>query len=63
MSVWRYMAETGRNYQCGAALRHREDAKHQKQESSPDKVCRGTLLSRTQYTPDVGLWGYRDARE
>lgn len=26
------------------------------------KVCRGTLLSRTQYMPDVGLWGYRDAR-
>jgi hypothetical protein len=28
-----------------------------------DKVCRGTLLSRTQYLPDLGLWGYRDARE
>lgn len=28
-----------------------------------DKLCRGTLLSRTQYLPDLGLWGYRDARE
>ena len=27
------------------------------------KVCRGTLLSRTQYLPDIGLWGYRDTRE
>lgn len=27
------------------------------------KVCRGTLLSRKQYDLDVGLWGYRDARE
>lgn len=27
------------------------------------RVCRGTLLSRTQYMPDIGLWGYRDARE
>lgn len=28
-----------------------------------EKVCRGTLLSRTQYSPDIGLRGYRDARE
>lgn len=27
------------------------------------KLCRGTLLSRKQYDVDVGLWGYRDARE
>ncbi|MFO0892007.1 MAG: hypothetical protein U0790_23085, partial [Isosphaeraceae bacterium] len=25
-------------------------------------VCRGTLLSREQYLPDIGVWGYRDAR-
>jgi hypothetical protein len=35
--------------------------------SEPDaggaKVCRGTLLSRTQYSHDIGLWGYQDARE
>jgi hypothetical protein len=34
--------------------------------SEPDdggaKICRGTLLSRTQYTHDVGLWGYQDGR-
>ena len=28
-----------------------------------DNVCRGTLMIRTQYLPDLGLWGYRDARE
>lgn len=26
------------------------------------ETCRGTLLSRTQYLPDVEDWGYRDAR-
>lgn len=26
------------------------------------KVCRGTLLSRTQYLNDTELWGYADAR-
>jgi hypothetical protein len=26
------------------------------------QVCRGTLLSREQYLPDVELWGYIDAR-
>jgi hypothetical protein len=26
------------------------------------RVCRGTLLSREQYLPDVELWGYLDAR-
>jgi hypothetical protein len=25
-------------------------------------LCRGTLLSREQYLPDIGWWGYRDAR-
>jgi hypothetical protein len=25
-------------------------------------LCRGTLLSREQYLPDVEQWGYRDAR-
>jgi hypothetical protein len=27
-----------------------------------DRVCRGTLLSRAQYLPDVQQRGYRDAR-
>jgi hypothetical protein len=27
------------------------------------KICRGTLLSRTQYSHDVGLGGYQDARQ
>ena len=28
----------------------------------PDRICRGTLLSRAQYLPDVQEGGYRDAR-
>jgi len=28
----------------------------------PDRVCRGTLLSRAQYLVDVHGWGYGDAR-
>jgi hypothetical protein len=27
-----------------------------------DRVCQGTLVSRSQYMIDLGLWGYRDAR-
>jgi hypothetical protein len=27
-----------------------------------EKICRGTLLSRGQYLPDVERWGYTDAR-
>jgi hypothetical protein len=27
-----------------------------------DRVCRGTLLSRSQYLTDIGIWGYRDVR-
>ena len=27
-----------------------------------ERICRGTLLSRGQYLPDVERWGYRDAR-
>ena len=27
-----------------------------------ERVCQGTLLSREQYLPDIGLWGYHDAR-
>jgi hypothetical protein len=27
-----------------------------------DRLCRGTLLSRSQYLVDVERWGYRDAR-
>ena len=28
----------------------------------PDRVCQGTLLSRSQYLTDIGPWGYRDVR-
>jgi hypothetical protein len=28
----------------------------------PDRVCRGTILSRAQYLVDIEQWGYRDAR-
>lgn len=28
----------------------------------PDRVCQGTLLSRSQYLMDIGPWGYRDVR-
>lgn len=27
-----------------------------------EKLCRGTLVSRSQYLIDIGRWGYRDAR-
>jgi hypothetical protein len=27
-----------------------------------DRLCRGTLLSRAQYLPDIGWWGASDAR-
>lgn len=30
---------------------------------SKNHVCRGTLLSRTQYRDDVEAWGYADARQ
>ena len=26
------------------------------------QTCFGTLLSREQYLPDIGIWGYQDAR-
>jgi hypothetical protein len=29
---------------------------------SAERLCRGTLLSRAQYLPDIGWWGYQDAR-
>lgn len=29
---------------------------------TPERVCQGTLLSRTQYLVDVREWGYADAR-
>ncbi|MBX9679958.1 MAG: nucleotidyltransferase family protein [Gemmataceae bacterium] len=33
-------------------------------ESAPpdERVCNGTLLTTTQYLPDLELWGYRDGR-
>jgi hypothetical protein len=30
--------------------------------NSQDRVCQGTLLSRSQYLLDVGRYGYADAR-
>jgi hypothetical protein len=30
--------------------------------SEGGELCRGTLLSRAQYLPDIERWGYRDAR-
>jgi hypothetical protein len=31
-------------------------------EPPAERVCRGTLLSRTQYVVDVERWGYADGR-
>jgi hypothetical protein len=31
-------------------------------DESRERICQGTLLSRTQYLVDVGEWGYRDGR-
>lgn len=31
--------------------------------NSPDKLCRGNLLSRVNYGLDIGSWGYRDGRK
>ncbi|MGH7848179.1 MAG: nucleotidyltransferase [Candidatus Binatia bacterium] len=31
-------------------------------EVSPERVCNGTLLSRTQYRMDIEEWAYKDAR-
>jgi hypothetical protein len=31
-------------------------------EPETERLCRGTLLSRTQYLPDIGWWGFDDAR-
>jgi hypothetical protein len=30
--------------------------------AGPERLCRGTLLSREQYLVDVQDWGLRDAR-
>jgi hypothetical protein len=30
--------------------------------TTQEKICQGTLLSRTQYLSDTELWGYEDAR-
>jgi hypothetical protein len=29
---------------------------------SPERICQGTLLSRSQYLVDIEQWGYLDAR-
>jgi len=31
-------------------------------EPSRERICRGTLISREQFLPDVDRWGYADAR-
>ncbi len=49
-SVWAWLSERVRDLELGSLG------------ESGTKLCRGTLLSRTQYLPDVDLWGYRDAR-
>jgi len=38
--------------------RLRSETKH----AGPERLCRGTLLSRQQYLVDVQEWGFRDAR-
>jgi hypothetical protein len=38
-------------------------AKREEQEASPDRVCRGTLLSRQQYLHETNVEGYLDGRE
>ena len=43
----------------GELMRRQEDALASPQS---ERVCRGTLLSRQQYLPDIERWGYRDAR-
>lgn len=35
---------------------------HEQNERSEERICRGTLLSRAQFLPDVTDFGYRDAR-
>jgi hypothetical protein len=30
--------------------------------AGPERLCRGTLLSRQQYLVDIQEWGFRDAR-
>lgn len=32
------------------------------EQAGDPKLCRGTLVSRSQYLIDIGRWGYRDAR-
>jgi hypothetical protein len=49
--VWRWLSSRVRELETGAS------------ERCESKRCRGTLLSRIQYLPDLELWGYRDARD
>jgi len=41
---------------------HRETRARPAIDGDDARLCRGTLLSRQQYLPDVERWGYRDAR-
>lgn len=36
--------------------------KEMEEPAPQDQVCFGTILSREQYLPDIGMWGYADAR-
>lgn len=45
----------------GASQQEPEQAQAQGQRT-PAPLCRGTLLSWSQYLPDLNEWGYRDAR-
>jgi hypothetical protein len=36
--------------------------RHETKYAGPERLCRGTLLSRQQYLVDIHEWGFRDAR-
>ena len=38
------------------------DLRSEARTDGPERLCRGTLLSRQQYLVDVQDWGLRDAR-
>ncbi len=38
------------------------DFRQERTSPRPERLCRGTLISRAQYLPDIEHWGYKDAR-
>jgi hypothetical protein len=42
--------------------RQRQDRHDRGIPAASERLCRGTLLSRSQYLADIERWGYRDAR-